>query len=56
MTYKVIVHQNLKYSDNLIGTFDDLAEAQQFIEVVLKHFDKTDISIEIVRSEEETEE
>ena len=55
MKYKVIVHQNLKYSDNIVGYFDNLTEVQTFIETVLTHFENADVSIEVVVPKEEEE-
>ena len=56
MKYKVIVHQNLKYSDNIVGYFDNLTEVQTFIETVLTHFENADVSIEVVVPKEEEKE
>ena len=56
MKYRIIIHQRIKYNDNLMGYFDDLAEAQKFIETVLKHFEKTDVSIEVITPGEEEDE
>lgn len=51
--YKVIVHQNLKYSDNIVGYFENLAEVHVFAELVLEHFDNADVSIEQAVQEQE---
>lgn len=60
MQYKFTVNitQELKYTDRLIGTFDNMDEVNEFVTVVMKHFDKikVDISVEIVTPEDEKEE
>ena len=55
MKYKVIVHQNIKYSDNIIGYFDSFTDVSKFVETVLLHFSNADVSIEWVMQEEEDE-
>ena len=60
MNYKftVTVTQELKYTEILVGTFDNMDEVNEFVTVVMKHFDKIkiDISVEIVTPEDEKEE
>lgn len=60
MQYKFTVNitQELKYTDRLIGTFDNMDEVNEFVTVVMKHFDKIkiDITVEIVTQEDEKEE
>ena len=60
MQYKftVTITQELKYTDRLIGTFDNMDEVNEFVTVVMKHFDriKIDITVEIVTPEDEKEE
>ena len=55
MKYRVIVHQEMKYGETIIGTFDNLEIAQAYIELTMKHFDKVKISIEVVTDDEEAE-
>lgn len=55
MKYIITVRQELKYSETLQGTFDDLVEVQQFIETVMKHFEKVSIHIEIVTDDTEVD-
>lgn len=53
MKYKVSVMQRLKYNDTITGTFSSLAVVQQFIETVINHFEKVEISIDVVTKEED---
>lgn len=55
MKYKIIIHQELRYGENVIGTFDNLEVAQSYIELTMKHFDKVKITIEVVTDDEEAE-
>ena len=55
MKYRVIVNQDLKYGETIIGTFGNLVVAQNYIELTMKHFDKVKISIEVVTDDEEAE-
>lgn len=60
MNYKftVKVTQELKYTEILIGTFDNMGDVNDFVTMVMEHFDKVsvDISVEIVTPEDEKEE
>lgn len=60
MNYKftVKVTQELKYTEILVGTFDNMKAVDAFVTMVMEHFDKVsvDISVEIVTPEEEKEE
>lgn len=51
MKYNVTIRQNIKYQETLTGTFENLAVAQQFIEVVMKHFEEVSVTIEVVTEE-----
>ena len=55
MKYRVVIHQDLKYGETVIGTFDYLEVAQSYIELTVKYFDKVKISIEVVTDNEEAE-
>lgn len=57
MKYKVTITQQIKYSDQIIGIFDNLAEVQQFIETIMAHFEKVSVGIDVVAEKsEDTEE
>lgn len=53
MKYRVTIVQDLKYRETIEGTFTSLAVVQQFIEMVMKHFEAIDITISIDTEEEE---
>lgn len=53
MKYKVTINQQLKYTEVVEGIFDDLAEVQQFIETVMKHFINVSVSIDVITEESE---
>lgn len=55
MKYRVVIHQDLKYGETVIGTFDNLNVAQNYIEMTVKHFDAVKVSIEVVTDDEEAE-
>lgn len=52
MKYKVSIMQRLKYNDTITGTFSSLAVVQQFIETIINHFEKVEISIDVITKEE----
>lgn len=56
MKYIITVKQELKYMETIMGIFGDLIEAQQFIETVMRHFEKVSIHIEIVTDDAEVDE
>lgn len=47
MKYKVTITQRLEYGQDIIGTFQSLMEAQEFIETVFAHFANISIEIEV---------
>ena len=53
MKYRVTIVQDLKYRETIEGTFTSLAVVQQFIEMVMKHFEAIDITISIDTEEED---
>ena len=55
MKYNVTIRQNIKYQETLVGTFENLAIAQQFIDMVLKHFEEISVTIDLVTEEEPEE-
>ena len=60
MQYKFTVNitQEIKYTDRLIGTFDNMGDVNDFVTMVMEHFDKVSVAItvEIVTPEDEKEE
>lgn len=56
MKYEITITQEVKYRDDIIGTFTNLAVAQQFIETVIRHFEKVSVSIRVITESEAVEE
>ncbi len=55
MKYEVTVTQEVRYTDRITGIFDNLVEVQQFIAMIMAHFEKVSASIELVIETEESE-
>ena len=53
MTYEVTINQRFKYNETIVGRFTDLAEVQQFVEMVIAHFEKVELNIAIAREDQE---
>lgn len=56
MKYIVSVTQHIKYTDTITGTFASLTKAQEFIEMVMEHFDRVGISIDVETEDQEAAE
>ena len=53
MTYLVTIKQDSPYMDTLVGAFDDLAQAQEYIELTIRYFDNVKVQIEGLKDEQE---
>ena len=53
MKYKVTITQQIKYGEQIVGIFDNLADVQQFIETVMEHFEKVSVGIDVIAEESE---
>lgn len=56
MVYKVIVEQHIKYAENLIAEFENLEDAEVFINICFAHCKSIDVHIVVETENKESEE